>query len=192
MGKGNILVIDDAITVSRFIENKLVDRGYKVITAQNAKSGVRKVQKEHPDLIITDFILPDATGGQICSYLRKHAKYNDIPIMLISGDKDNFEKTRLKNFQNVFFLVKPFTGPELGEKVEKILEEIRTAKAPPKKVEKKPPAVDLDALKDSIFQSFESYTDEFIEAKYSFQVKQILFKAITEAFNNLGKNDDND
>ena len=187
MSKGRILVIDDAATVKRFMEINLQQKGYDVISAPNAKSGVSKAQKEHPDLIVTDFVLPDATGGQICSFLRKHPKYDDIPIILISGDKENFENKKLKRLSDIYFMSKPFTGPELANRVEEILKLRKEKKKQilPTPPVKPTPQVDLDKLKDQIFQILESYTDDFIKSKYSFQVKRIIIKAISEAFEKL-------
>ena len=80
-----ILVIDDEPELVKAIEIRLKAAGYEILTACDGKEGLDKAQKEKPDLIILDLMLPKMDGYKVCGLLKKDNRYAKIPIILFSA-----------------------------------------------------------------------------------------------------------
>lgn len=78
-----ILVMDDEPSILLMIKKMLEKAGYEVIVAINGKEGMRLFEKEKPDLIITDIIMPEKEGLETIFELRR--MYPDLKIIAISG-----------------------------------------------------------------------------------------------------------
>jgi DNA-binding response OmpR family regulator/cellulose biosynthesis protein BcsQ len=80
-----ILIIEADPTALRLTEYTLKQRGHQVLTTCNGLEGIITAQKEAPDLIILDVMLPGIDGYEVCKRLRAGAQTSDIPILIISG-----------------------------------------------------------------------------------------------------------
>jgi DNA-binding response OmpR family regulator len=80
-----ILIIEDDPTALRLTEYTLSQRGYQVLTTCNGLEGIITAQKEVPDLIILDIMLPGIDGFEVCKRLRGGVQTAPIPILIISG-----------------------------------------------------------------------------------------------------------
>ena len=80
-----ILIIEADPTALRLTEYTLKQRGHQVLTTCNGLEGIITAQKEAPDLIILDVMLPGIDGYEVCKRLRTGAQTADIPILIISG-----------------------------------------------------------------------------------------------------------
>lgn len=80
-----ILIIEDDPTALRLTEYTLSQRGYQVLTTCNGLEGIITAQKELPDLVILDIMLPGIDGFEVCKRLRAGIQTARIPIMIISG-----------------------------------------------------------------------------------------------------------
>lgn len=81
-----ILCIDDEPTILALSERLLSIAGYKVLTATNGESALRIFTLSHVDLVITDQLLPDRTGGQIASEMKRLKP--EVPVILYTGFQD--------------------------------------------------------------------------------------------------------
>src|SRR4051794_8273706 len=80
-----VLVIDDDMDVTQLLENQLKDEGLNVQVAHQGEEGLAKALQTMPDLIMLDVFLPDATGFQICSQIRKNRTPQAVPIIMMTG-----------------------------------------------------------------------------------------------------------
>jgi DNA-binding response OmpR family regulator len=80
-----ILAVDDDENVVRFMEQVLVARNYKVITAFTGRDALAKVRESLPDLVILDGMLPEVHGFEICRQLKTSERFRHIPVVLVSG-----------------------------------------------------------------------------------------------------------
>jgi DNA-binding response OmpR family regulator len=78
-----ILVLDDEPSILLMIKKMLEKAGYEVIIASNGKEGMRLFDKEKPDMVITDIIMPEKEGLETIFELRR--MYPDLKIIAISG-----------------------------------------------------------------------------------------------------------
>lgn len=115
-----ILVIEDELMMLKVIDFRLKKEGYSVITAQDGKTGLEAFQKEKPDLILTDIMMPYVSGLEIIDFVRNQAK-SDVPIIILSAV--GLEKTIVEAFNLGAddFITKPFSPEELSIRVRKYL-----------------------------------------------------------------------
>ena len=65
-----LLVVEDELSISTLLQFNLEQAGFQVVTAMDGKSGLEKAEKEIPDLIILDLMLPEMDGLEVCKELR--------------------------------------------------------------------------------------------------------------------------
>lgn len=87
-GTPNILVVDDSVTVLKFISNLLVKVNYDVVTKEDGMAAFDylKMTNRLPDLIITDLEMPKMTGSELIQAIRKEPKLKNIPILIVSSN----------------------------------------------------------------------------------------------------------
>lgn len=124
MSKGKILVIDDSPLVRKLAEVSLQEAGYEVFTADNGEDGLKIAEKEMPDLILVDFIMPKMTGSQFCLLLKEKEKLKDIPILLITGKGEAVGQAFIEKYGVQDYFIKPFKSEDLVERVDFMLGKI--------------------------------------------------------------------
>ena len=89
-----ILVIEDNQDVRENLAEILSLSGYEAITAENGKIGVEKAQKEDPDLILCDIMMPELDGYGVLHILSRQQKTADIPFVFLTAkaEKEDFRK----------------------------------------------------------------------------------------------------
>jgi len=109
-----ILVIDDSPTLLKFITKHLSAHveNYEVITTLNGGAGLESAQRETPDLILLDFMLPDMNGEGVCEQLAADPRTASIPVVLMSSSAPDITRTESRFDLVKKSMVKPFT-PEL-------------------------------------------------------------------------------
>jgi sigma-B regulation protein RsbU (phosphoserine phosphatase) len=85
MASRRILLVEDSSTMRRMLSMKLQDEGYEVTTANDGVQGLAKAAEEpHPDLILTDFEMPEMDGAGLCKAIKADKKLRTIPILLLT------------------------------------------------------------------------------------------------------------
>ena len=82
-----ILVIEDEPGLMEAVTVMLRHTGFTVLAATNGREGLALAQKEVPDIILTDLMLPEMNGYEICSFLKQDVRFQKIPIMMWSASK---------------------------------------------------------------------------------------------------------
>ena len=80
-----VLVADDSIAVRKVAERLLTEAGLGVTLAANGEEALAFLSKEVPDLIVSDVIMPDKSGYEVCAFVRGQAALKNTPVLLISG-----------------------------------------------------------------------------------------------------------
>ncbi|ADK14413.1 MULTISPECIES: response regulator [Clostridium] len=122
MGKKNILIIDDSLSVRQFIRKILEKANYKVYEAGDGEEGI-KVFKEsgNIDLVITDIYMPKKSGIEVLIELKK--EYEDLKIIILSdgGEKDFSDENGIcEDLGATYFFKKNWVKDELIELVNRI------------------------------------------------------------------------
>jgi two-component system phosphate regulon response regulator PhoB len=85
MDKAKIMVIDDEEDVVTFLTTLLEENGYTTCWALDGVEGMEKIQKERPDLICLDLLMPEKTGIILYREIRKDPSLKEIPVIMITG-----------------------------------------------------------------------------------------------------------
>ncbi len=108
MSEQKILVIDDDRTTREMVSEMLSQNEYTVICAENGKTGLKMAQRENPNAIILDMIMPDMDGNDVLKKLKTHPDTQPIPVMILTGrDKSKDISTSLQ-LGAKDYIVKPF------------------------------------------------------------------------------------
>ncbi len=127
----SILIVDDVEGVRREIAYLLEDEGYTVIQADNGISAVKILSDSKIDLVISDILMPDMDGFELCDYMQKNTP--SIDVILISGGGKSYSQLKdsvsglldqAKMLTHAkLVLKKPFSVDELLDSVKKVLNE---------------------------------------------------------------------
>lgn len=79
-----ILLIDDSVTQLEMLKLQFIKAGFEVETAQNGSEGYQKVYSCAPDLVLSDIIMPNLNGYQLCRLLKNDAVTKEIPVVLLT------------------------------------------------------------------------------------------------------------
>ena len=110
-----ILVVDDEQDIQQLAKAYLVGHGFKVLVASNGKEAINLAREAKPDLIILDILLPDITGFEVCTILRKQLIF--MPIIFVSCCADEKDKILGLGLGADDYLTKPFSPAELVARV---------------------------------------------------------------------------
>jgi len=115
-----LLVIEDSSDVRLLIELELAGRGYTVMTADCAETGLALAARERPAAIISDLGLPGLNGIELIQRLRRDHRLHDIPAVALSGfgERAEIEQALSAGYQAA--LVKPFETADLVAAVERV------------------------------------------------------------------------
>lgn len=113
MASQKILVIDDSRVIRRMVKDMLPAGNVEVIEAKDGKEGLEKLRQAHPTLIMLDFLLPKKSGWEVYQEIQKDAKLRYIPLMLMSGRKEEVTEKLPEPFAYFAFVEKPFERKQL-------------------------------------------------------------------------------
>ena len=85
MSGERILIVEDEADVSRYLAVALQDEGYEVVTAANAREGLRIIRDRRPDLVSLDLVMPGRTGISLYMEIHELPEMRDVPVMVVSG-----------------------------------------------------------------------------------------------------------
>jgi CheY-like chemotaxis protein/predicted regulator of Ras-like GTPase activity (Roadblock/LC7/MglB family) len=124
-----VLVVDDSLSVRKVVERALEARGIQVVSAATGSDAIERIEREAPDLVICDVIMPDKDGYQICEFVKTHPELGKTPVLLISGIVNGTVLERAAKAQSDDVMRKPFAAEELMRKIDGFLS-ARAASAP--------------------------------------------------------------
>lgn len=111
MSKAKILVIDDELDVVKFLSTLLEDHGYATCSAGDGIEGMERIQKDSPDLICLDLLMPNKSGVKFFHEVRKHPDWKKIPVIMITGwGPPEYPGVDFKSFIHQRHLVAPPEG----------------------------------------------------------------------------------
>jgi two-component system, OmpR family, KDP operon response regulator KdpE len=123
--KPRILVVDDEPQITRVLRTSLSTHGYDVRTAADVASALETFGDWHPDLVVTDLVMPGADGLELCRRLRA---FSQVPIIVLSAKGDERAKVGALDIGADDYVTKPFGIEELLARMRAALR--RAAMAP--------------------------------------------------------------
>lgn len=116
-----ILVVDDSSVVRHIVKNGLANAGFKVITAEDGKKALAKLDTSRPDLIISDIEMPYMNGFDFCEAVQGDPNLSVIPFVVMSAKTDRRYMQRMIQSGASAYICKPYNIDELVILIEKIL-----------------------------------------------------------------------
>ena len=129
MAGEKVLVIDDEPPFVETLKLRLEHEGYEVKVAYDGKEGLESVQREKPDLIILDVMMPKLDGFHLCRLLKYDEKFVDIPIIMLTARSQEQDKFTGSSVGADAYITKPFDMEEFMATVRKTID--RGAMPPP-------------------------------------------------------------
>ena len=137
MPSRKILVIDDSRVIRVRVKEMLLPGNFEVLEAKDGVEGLNLVRQERPNLIMLDFLLPKLSGWEVFQQIQAQSDLQKIPLVLMSGRKEEVTEKIPEPFQYFEFIEKPFEKNQLIEAIKSAM-----AKA---KLPRKEPAVRVAA-----------------------------------------------
>jgi CheY-like chemotaxis protein len=117
----NVLIADDSIAVRKVAERLLTEAGFGVTLAANGEEALAYLAKETPDLVVTDVIMPDKSGYEVCAFVRAQSTLANTPVLLISGIVNDEVTKQAESCHADGVLKKPFQGTALKDRALELL-----------------------------------------------------------------------
>lgn len=118
-----LLLIDDDPNLILLVKDYLEFRGYEVVTAENGREALEVLEKQIPDMIICDVMMPEMDGYSLVSAIRSDAKTSWIPVLFLSAKGQSQDRVKGLNIGADVYMVKPFEPEELVAQVESSLKQ---------------------------------------------------------------------
>jgi two-component system, OmpR family, alkaline phosphatase synthesis response regulator PhoP len=125
-----ILICDDEVHISLAVSLKMRNAGFEVETARNGNEGWEKVQKQAPDLVISDLTMPVVDGLELCRRIRTLPEHQETPIFLLTARGLELDARVIsEHFGINKIILKPFSPRDLLRDVQAALSEKKLAAA---------------------------------------------------------------
>ncbi|MCS7089266.1 MAG: PAS domain S-box protein [Verrucomicrobiota bacterium] len=128
----SVLIVDDDASLRKVVAHALLPRGWKVLEAADAQSGLTVAKLELPDLVLCDVQMPGMDGFAFVTELRQHPRLQAIPVILMTGDESLLHlegQRRAMNLGADDFLTKPFSAELLIHTIEARLHRLQQQKS---------------------------------------------------------------
>jgi len=119
-----ILFIEDEPGLQRTLGDVLRRNGYKVINALNGEIGLKLLEKEKPDLILLDLVLPKMNGFEVLKELKANPETKEIPVIVLTNLGTIEDVNRVVELgANTYLIKAQYTIEEVIQKVKRVMEE---------------------------------------------------------------------
>lgn len=117
MSTHKILVIDDSKVIRMRVKDMLPEGNFDIIEAKDGLEGFNLIRSENPNLIMLDFLLPKMSGWEVYQEIQKQSKFRSIPLVLMSGRKEEVTDKISEPFEYFSFVEKPFDQEQLVDAI---------------------------------------------------------------------------
>jgi CheY-like chemotaxis protein len=125
-----VYFIDDSATMREVVKIAFRRENFNVVTCPDMASAVAQFDEMPPDAVISDVIMPDKDGYQLCQYVKQHPLFGATPVFLMSGVVNKEVAERANDVKADELIRKPFHPQELVTRVKKLLDRSEPESAP--------------------------------------------------------------
>ncbi len=112
-----IMVIEDEEALALLLKYNLEKEGYEVIVESRGSKALGEIEKNHPSVILLDWMLPEMSGVDICKLIRSKPDIKSIPIIMLTAKGEEEDKIKGLTSGADDYVTKPFSVPELMARV---------------------------------------------------------------------------
>lgn len=119
-----ILIVDDEPHIRMLIEQtleELEDEGIEFLTAENGEIALEIIQKENPQLVFLDVMMPKMNGMEVCRKVKKELLLNDIFIVLLTAKGQELDRQKGSEVGADVYMTKPFDPEMILSKAREVL-----------------------------------------------------------------------
>ena len=126
-----VLVVDDSLSVRKVVERALLGRQMEVVCAATGSEALERIERDEPDVVVCDVVMPDKDGYEICEFVKRHPRLGRTPVLLMSGIVNDEVRERAARVNSADVLSKPFAADDLLRKLDALLAIEKGPAAPP-------------------------------------------------------------
>ncbi|HIK43431.1 MAG TPA: response regulator [Leptolyngbyaceae cyanobacterium M65_K2018_010] len=130
MASHKILVIDDSRVIRMRVRDMLPQGNFEVIEAKDGVEGMEAIRDQRPNLIMLDFLLPRMSGWEVFQEIQANPDLQRIPLVMMSGRKEEVTEKMSEPFEYFEFIQKPFEQKELIEAIKSAMVKARKPRRP--------------------------------------------------------------
>jgi CheY-like chemotaxis protein len=116
-----ILLADDSLTIQKVVELTFSDSDVDLVCVSNGLRALEKVRDDRPDLVLADVVMPEKNGYEVCEAIKADPSTAWIPVVLLTGTFEPFDKHRAEKIGADAIVSKPFDSQQLVRQVEALL-----------------------------------------------------------------------
>lgn len=131
MASHKILVIDDSRVIRNMVRDMLPKGNFQVLEAKDGVEGLDCIRQERPNLIMLDFLLPRMSGWEVFQQIQTSPELQSIPLVLMSGRREEVTEKISEPFEYFEFIEKPFEQKELIEAIKAAMTKARLPRQRP-------------------------------------------------------------
>jgi CheY-like chemotaxis protein len=125
-----VLVVDDSLSVRKVVERALAGRQIDVVCAASGSEALERFERDAPDVVVCDVVMPDRDGYEICEFIKRHPRLAHTPVLLMSGIVNDEVRERAAAAQSAGILAKPFAADDLVRHLDGLLAQPPRTHAP--------------------------------------------------------------
>ncbi|MFN7118606.1 MAG: response regulator transcription factor [Saprospiraceae bacterium] len=107
MDSVKILIVDDEPDILEFLKYNLSKEGYDVLTATDGEEGIKIAEREHPQLVILDIMMPKMDGVEVCRYLRNKPEFAKTLIAFLTAREEDYSQIAALDVGGDDYITKP-------------------------------------------------------------------------------------
>jgi CheY-like chemotaxis protein len=119
---GTLLLADDSITIQKVVELTFAETEHTVVAVGNGRDLLARLETVQPDVVLCDVVMPDFNGYDICQRIKSEPTTLHIPVVLLTGTFEPFDRDRALAAGCDAIVTKPFEAKELIATVEELLQ----------------------------------------------------------------------
>lgn len=128
MKKTRILVVDDELSILKYLHANLEAEGYEVLMAMDGVQALQTLEAELPDLVVLDIMMPEMDGLEVCRRLRE---WSQLPVIMLSALDDESDKVQCLDLGADDYITKPFGKDEFIARVRAVMRRVEAASPTP-------------------------------------------------------------
>ncbi len=125
-----VAFIDDSATMREVIKIAFRRENIDVVTYSDAASALQQIEQKAPDVVITDVIMPDKDGYEVCQHIKQHPRLGKVPVILMSGVVNRAVADKAFTVKADELIRKPFQPQDLITRVKHLLQPAADAASP--------------------------------------------------------------
>ncbi|HVN31518.1 MAG TPA: response regulator [Thermoanaerobaculaceae bacterium] len=128
---GMVLLADDSITIQKVVELTFAETEHKVVAVGSGRDLFKRLPEVKPDVVLCDVVMPDMNGYEVCQALKSDPATLHIPVVLLTGTFEPFDRDRALAAGCDGIVTKPFEARELINTVEDLIKRAQSLAAVP-------------------------------------------------------------